>query len=291
MATREPGRITFGTSLRTVRTGGFVVTETLHPPHLVLPRHDHECANLNLTIRGSFRETMGSRPQECAPSSLLVKPPGEAHSNTYGPAGARCMIVELSPERLVSLGKQASLFAAPAHVEGGPLAALAVRIYSELRSDGCASELMIEGLALELVADAQRRRVEASSPSAPAWLRRAREAVDASFGDPIGLAALAESVGVNATYFARAFRKYYGASVGEYVRRLRLEYATELLTRSELSLSDIASAAGFYDQSHLTRAFKLHMRVTPSAYRVAFAQGTADPNRPRTSKTRRARRR
>jgi AraC family transcriptional regulator len=120
---------------------------------------------------------------------------------------------------------------------------------------------------------------------------RAREAVDASFGDPIGLAALAESVGVNATYFARAFRKYYGASVGEYVRRLRLEYATELLTRSELSLSDIASAAGFYDQSHLTRAFKLHMRVTPSAYRVAFAQGTADPNRPRTSKTRRARRR
>nr|MDQ3818165.1 hypothetical protein [Acidobacteriota bacterium] len=66
------GRITFGQQIGQLNVGGFVLTETFHEPRLILLRHDHECANINLTLDGSFRETVGSRPQECEAGSFLV---------------------------------------------------------------------------------------------------------------------------------------------------------------------------------------------------------------------------
>jgi quercetin dioxygenase-like cupin family protein len=107
------GKITFGKELYKLEAGGFVLTETVHSPSLVLPRHDHEYPNINFTIRGSFRETIGRRPQECCASSLLVKPAGEAHANEYGDKGAHGLIIEVPDRRLDSSGTMSSLFEEP----------------------------------------------------------------------------------------------------------------------------------------------------------------------------------
>ena len=56
-------------------------------------------------------------------------------------------------------------------------------------------------------------------------------------------------------------------SVGEWVRIRRLEYAREALLDGRRSISDVALAAGFADQSHLTRLFRGHFGVTPAEYR------------------------
>lgn len=280
-----PGKITFGRQLESIETGGFTLTETQHDPGLRLPRHEHECANFNLTLRGSCRETVAGRTEDCGPSSLAIKPPGAAHSNHYGLSGARCLIVEVTPARLAALGAHARLFDAPSYTRGGPLVALAARMYAELRRGGCASELVIEGLALEFLGAMARGRTGASSPGPPSWLREARDRVHASFGEPIGLSALAGSAGVDPTHFARAFRRWFGCSVGEYVRRLRLEHAAGRLAASEEPLAEIATACGFFDQSHLTNVFKLHLGFTPAEYRAAVRRGRSAPRRPRASKT------
>ncbi len=94
---------------------------TFHEPRLILPRHDHESANINFTLDGSFRETVGNRPQECETGSLLVKPPGEAHGNKYGRKGAHCLIIELSPPRLDDIRSFTNLFDTPTHVKDGTL--------------------------------------------------------------------------------------------------------------------------------------------------------------------------
>jgi AraC-like DNA-binding protein len=69
-------------------------------------------------------------------------------------------------------------------------------------------------------------------------------------------------------HLARAFREHYGCSIGEYVRRLRIEAACEELSRANKPLSAIAAAAGFYDQAHFTNVFKAHVGVTPGQFRA-----------------------
>jgi len=272
-----PGKITFGQQLKSLEAGGFIFTETYHSPGLVLGRHDHECANFNFTIRGHCRETMRGHSEECGPSSLVIKPPGETHSNRYGSLGARCLIVEITPARLDALGPSNHILGAPVSLCRGPLIALASRMYAELRRCSWGAELVLEGLALEFLGQLARRGTKKSSRVAPQWLRDARERIHASFTERIGLSALAESYGVDPTHFARTFRRWCGCSVGEYVRGLRLQHAAEQLAVSDRPLAEVALAAGFYDQSHFTNVFKLHRGLTPAEYRAATRRNRSRP--------------
>jgi AraC family transcriptional regulator len=68
-------------------------------------------------------------------------------------------------------------------------------------------------------------------------------------------------------HLAQTFRKTYQCTIGEYVRKLRIEYACHELTNSAKPIVDIALAAGFCDQSHFTRTFRRVVGAAPSQYR------------------------
>jgi len=261
------GRITFGQQLVELNVGGFVVTETFHEPGLTLPRHDHEYANVNFTLGGSFRETVGDRPQECESGSLLVKPPGEPHGNHYGQKGAHCLVVEVSPPRLDDIRAFTDLFSAPAHVKGGVLSLTMRRIYEELRGHACGFELVIEGLILEMLGQTFRQNNLSDGFTPPKWLTQAEEMIQHHFAEKLSLHIIADAVQIHPSHLARTFRKYHRCSIGDYVRRLRIEYAAQEILKSTGSLSDISLAAGFSDQSHFTHEFKRQLRITPAEYK------------------------
>ena len=106
----------------------------------------------------------------------------------------------------------------------------------------------------------------------PAWLRSAEELLRTRLGDCIGLSELAELVGVHAAHLARSFRVRYGVSVGEYGRRVRIEWAAAEVARGDRPLAEIAVETGFADQSHFTRLFKRHMGTTPAKFRAFQAR-------------------
>ena len=81
------------------------------------------------------------------------------------------------------------------------------------------------------------------------------------------LADIATEVGVHPVHLARVFRLSYGTPVGAYARGLRLTWAAARLRDSGDGIAQIALEAGFFDQSHFTRAFKQHFGSTPLAYR------------------------
>jgi len=261
------GRITFGQQVGQLSISGFVLTETFHEPRLILPRHDHECANINFTLDGSFRETVGTRPQECETGSVLVKPPGEAHGNEYGRKGAHCLIVEMSPPRLDDIRAFTNLFETPAHVKGGTLTLIMRRIYGELRGQVRGFELVIEGLILEMLGQTFRQNNLRDCSTPPRWLIQAQELIHQHFADKLSLRVIADAVQIHPSHLARTFRKYHHCSIGEYVRRLRIEYAAQEILKSASSLTDISLAAGFSDQSHFTHEFKRQLRTTPAEYK------------------------
>ena len=126
----------------------------------------------------------------------------------------------------------------------------------------------MESLTLELITwrvRAARRR----SLHAPDWLERARDYLHDNFSRRMGLSAVAAAIGRHPAHVAQHFRRRYGLSIGEYVRRLRVDHVARRLVSSRASLAELAGEAGFTDQSHMQRIFKAQLGVTPGAYRRA----------------------
>ncbi|HEY0321297.1 MAG TPA: AraC family transcriptional regulator [Pyrinomonadaceae bacterium] len=279
--------ITLGQQLKAIEVEDFVLTETKHPPSLVIPRHAHEHASLSFVLKGSFVETFNRNAEECAPFNLVIKPAGEIHSDRYGQLGAQCLIIEIKPEGLEHVRSISKILDHSSLVQSDSTAALlAMRVYREFQAMDTASPLAIEGLILEMLAEASRPDARHTRGARPRWLLRAVDLIHENFAvEGLMLSKIAAEVGVHPSHLARTFRQFYRSTVGDYVRRLRVEYAARELAGSNRSLAEIAALAGFYDQSHMTTAFRLYMKTTPAAFRAAFKSRKAITKRLRSSKT------
>ncbi|MCG8697075.1 MAG: GyrI-like domain-containing protein, partial [Bacteroidales bacterium] len=72
---------------------------------------------------------------------------------------------------------------------------------------------------------------------------------------------------VSEYHFHRIFKAYIGESIGSYISRLRLENAAQKLQTTNQTLTEIAEKTGYQSQYSLSKAFKKHFGVTPSAFR------------------------
>jgi AraC-like DNA-binding protein len=100
-------------------------------------------------------------------------------------------------------------------------------------------------------------------------IRKAAALIDQRYGEDLSLDVISQAAGLPRHLLIRAFRKETGATPHSYLVNRRALAAGALL-RDGASPSDAALAVGFFDQSHLTRAFKSRFGVTPGAYRAAF---------------------
>jgi AraC-like DNA-binding protein len=107
------------------------------------------------------------------------------------------------------------------------------------------------------------------SKMSPSAVRRVKEHVEAHLGESIDLSEMAGVAGLSVFHFAREFRQATGVTPHYYLTRRRVEQAQELLANSDLHLSDIASAVGFFDQSHMARHFRQILGTTPREFRLS----------------------
>ena len=156
------------------------------------------------------------------------------------------------------------------HAHGGLLSGLMMKIYDEFRHLDSASPVAIQGLAMEMFAAVSRNQSNLATRQPQRWLARAVEFLRESFTEHFTLAQVASAAGVHPVYLAREFRRFHGCTIGEYIRRLRVERACFQLSVSDESLATIAAGAGFSDQSHFSRTFKRLMGMTPAQYRANF---------------------
>ena len=105
----------------------------------------------------------------------------------------------------------------------------------------------------------------AAGANFPDWLgpvlQRLRDQPD------ISIEQLAQEAGISATQLRRQFQKWFGTSPREYLNRIRLEEARQLLESSELTAHEIAERIGFLSLSHFNRAYKAVFGMPPARYR------------------------
>ena len=83
----------------------------------------------------------------------------------------------------------------------------------------------------------------------------------------ISLAELTEVANLSASHLSRLFNTQTGLSPGEYLRRLRMEKAGDLLATSVLSIKQVMALTGYNNKSHFVRHFRRSFDLTPSEYR------------------------
>jgi AraC family transcriptional regulator len=247
---------------------GLFFTETSYAPGARLPKHCHANAYLSLARHGRYTETYGRRTRTCAPLTLVYHPAGEVHAQEFHDEPARSFNIELDAGWLRRVQDFAGGLAGGQEFQGGTAAALALKLYQEFHLTDDVAPLVIEGLALELVGELSRKaRPSRRRKLMPVWVVRAWDLIDAKFTDPLRVEDIATEVGVHPIHLSCVFRQTYRCTIGERVRRLRVEFAAEQLSGTDLPLATIAQQAGFCSLSHLSVYFKKLMGLTPSAFR------------------------
>ncbi len=239
-----------------------------HRPGLVVPKHVHDRTCIGFVVEGQCEEKLSNRVMDLSQHKLFFRPAGEIHANRAGSNGFRCLVAEVPDVWIEHIRDCAVLPSQPCSVQNVDLTWLSMRLYQECRLGGLASPLAIEGLMLEIAAGLGREhRVDRHSHS-PIWLRSARDALHAHCHEPLRLSTVAGWVGIHPVHLAREFRKHQSCTVGQYLRKLRVESASRKLMESDSPLAVIALDVGFANQAHLCRIFKLVTGISPARYRA-----------------------
>ena len=257
---------TSGTIVKRRDISGFSITDAVYPEGLCLAKHYHNDAYLISVLSGEFVETYAGAKSICTQGNLRFLPPCELHENHYT-STSRCLLVRIDPSVLSRLREHASVLSSPGEVRGIACAWLAGRLQREFMAEDDIAGLAIEGVLLEILAESARSIGQADSGRAPRWLKRVREMLEENYLSSPSLTELAILAGVHQVHLSREFRKHYNCTIGEFIRKRRVEHACQLLSKSEAPLSEIALTCGFSDQSHFSAMFKAHIGLTPAKFR------------------------
>ena len=255
-----------GETLRLRNVGPFTIRESLYPSGLVLPQRSHQRVYITYVIEGAFREQYATRSILCRTGMIRFLPAGEVHDREIQ-ARSRCLDISAEPSAFAQLRQNSGVPRKPSEINGLNTTWLANRLYAEFSRQDTASAMAIEGLVLEILAEIDRAEATEVSLQAPHWLKHATEIVESRFLERLSLAEIASQVGVHYVHLSRQFHKYNRCTIGELIRKRRVQYASHLLAHSRTPLAEIALTCGFSDQSHLSFLFKRYMGLSPSKFR------------------------
>ncbi len=110
-----------------------------------------------------------------------------------------------------------------------------------------------------------------SRPHPDGRIRKAEEYLRRHFDRIVPIPELADRVGMSPRNFIRRFKAATGRLPGDYLQRLRISAAREMLESGRESVQDIASKVGYEDVAFFRNVFRRHTGMTPAEYRHAFA--------------------
>jgi AraC family transcriptional regulator of arabinose operon len=129
-------------------------------------------------------------------------------------------------------------------------------------------EGMIDYLGLALIAHCLDWEGSRPAEIEPEPVRKTRERIDRHFREPLQLADLARSAGTTGNHLIRLFKKHVGITPTRYLWSVRTREGIELLTRTGLSVSEIADRTGFANPFHFSRMVRQTTGKSPRGFRT-----------------------
>lgn len=101
----------------------------------------------------------------------------------------------------------------------------------------------------------------------PLLVTEAKEYMEQLFAKPSGISDVAEMCHVSQSHLSREFYKATGMKPSEYLTKLRLEKAVDLLSSTSVQLAQISTACGFSSTNYFQKVFRKHMKMSPAQFR------------------------
>ena len=235
--------------------------------------HRHDTYAVGVTVSGVQTFTYRGAVRLCLPGRLHVLYPDELHDGAPGTeVGFGYRILYVDPVLMgAALGGRALPFVADPVVAA--TSAPARRLAAAIRDiDEPLDEVGVSAVVVTL-ADALSEIAGDRAVARPVVDReavaRVREALMEEAGEAAPMAALEAVAGLDRWALARQFRTAYGTSPHRFRVLRRLGRARRLIA-SGVTLAAAAAAAGFADQSHMTRQFKGTYGLTPARWQAAI---------------------
>ncbi|MFL9866862.1 AraC family transcriptional regulator [Paraburkholderia fungorum] len=252
------------------------VAETAHS----FPRHSHDRFGVGVIVTGGHRSSSGRGVVEARASDAIMVNPGEVHDGSpLDERGRAWRMLYFEPSMLSDVATE--LNGAAAHeieltqpaVHDPLLKMLFEHLFEvSVERQTVPDELVREEAMLELLG--YLVRAHATTPARSRLARqlgpiaRARARIDDDPSSLLTLADLAADTGLSRFQLLRGFAHETGLPPHAYRMQRRVILARQLIARGS-PLADAAAAAGFADQSHMTRAFVRLLGITPANYASA----------------------
>ncbi|MBO9616905.1 MAG: helix-turn-helix transcriptional regulator [Dyadobacter sp.] len=253
-----------GTNLTTRLANGIWTSVTTYSrenlPDVSL--HAHENAHITMLLAGATIEKRQRGESYRQAGEAVFFHAGEPHQNSKTVPGSRNFNLEFTPDFFKAYQLAESQIGTVNYAN--PLASSAL-----LRA--CRESLWDEydtGDSITMAILGLVRTRENCGNRPPAWVGRVTELLHDRWNEPVSLDALSGETGTHPVTISKYFTRYFGCTLSEYMRRLRVMNAIALIKNTRYPLTRIAYESGFTDQAHFTRAFKQVTGFLPKEYRA-----------------------
>ena len=247
----------------------------INTPDGSYPLHHHDYFEIEIIEEGRILHELNGVREELGRGEIFALSPGDLHRFTV-----------LEPVRILSfcvfykdapsvVQKMISAAKFPLRASVGDPVLAELKEYFK-----CAVLLLDSGgefererigayatLFLSEVIRSSRQSESARSAGGYGHIARAMKYISENFTQPITLEAVAEQVHLTPSYFSKLFTEINGGGFVKYLTEKRVEQAKELLSSTDMSVTDIAFACGFGSFSSFSRSFGALCGVTPNEYR------------------------
>lgn len=234
---------------------GARAVRVVHPGGQHINAHVHNWPSLTLALLGGCTEVHDGGEAVIAGPAAVLHPAGAAHADRIGDGGMETISLQFDPE-WIGMPDLNRRVGSTRCWTGGPVAAAARRLAMDW-SDPQRGEDALKAATAAFVG----RALHEAEPFRPAWMDRVMDAIDGD--EPAGTGDIARTLDLHPAWLARAYRAATGEGVAETIRRKRVERAAALLRSTDLAPAEVATAAGFCDQSHMNRSVRALIGRTP----------------------------
>ena len=264
--------------VKTSQLPGILIEKYLYSAGAVepLPKHSHQEYQLGMSFdcQGEYYYRGAYHPVPIGKLSIIHS--GEVHSpseRTYLPKSASFLMMHIDPSLLKETALEITDTSVPFFTE--PI--LSDRALAKLFQNVCLAtetsltKLTKDSLLLDFLSGLityEGKFTPKSYPTVRPAISQVCDYLQANYANNVSLAELADLVGISRFYLSRLFRQEKGLTLGAYQTQIKVDRAKKLLAKG-MPIATVATATGFYDQSHFGHHFKRLVGTTPGNYQVS----------------------